>query len=141
MSGLAEAQAFASMPQPSQSDVERVAHIVLMALLPAAADGDLVTFGRALTELQQLTGRWFAPVQGDTFAPGPTRDLIDLMIAAGAAGAGQSSWGPAVYGIVDGTTAAEELAGRLRLALGSSGTVHHGPFPAHGARVWRRPGR
>ena len=137
MSGAAEAQAFASLPQPSEREVEHVAHVVLMSLLPSAAVGDLPAFGSALTEIQQVTGRWFAPVQGDTFAPGPTREVIELMIAAGAAGAGQSSWGPAVYGIVDGNDAAEHLTRRLRDALGSAVALYAGPFPSHGARVWR----
>lgn len=137
LSGSAEAQAFAALPEPPQAEVERVAHLVLMALLPAAADGDLAAFGRALTDIQQINGGWFAPAQGDTFAPGIPRTLIDLMLAGGAAGAGQSSWGPAVYGIVDGKIAAERLSRQLAEELGNSGTVHVGPFPTHGARVWR----
>lgn len=137
LSGSAEAQAFATLPEPPQPEVERVAHLVLMALLPAAADGDLAAFGHALTEIQQINGRWFAPAQGDTFAPGIPRTLIDVMLAGGAAGAGQSSWGPAVYGIVDGKSAAERLARQLSERLGTGGTVYFGPFPTHGARVWR----
>jgi len=138
MSGDAETQAFSKLPAPSQREVERVAHLVLMSLLPAAAEGDIVTFGRALNEIQLTTGQWFAPVQGDTFAPGPTRAVIDLLIEGGAAGAGQSSWGPAVYGIVDGDSAAEQLAERVRGHLGPDVAVYSGPFPAHGARVWRQ---
>jgi beta-RFAP synthase len=141
LSGQAEAQAFSALPQPPQQEVEHVAHLVLMALLPSAAEGDLPGFGRALTEIQQINGRWFAAVQGDTFAPGISRTLIDLLLSGGAAGAGQSSWGPAVYGIVDGEPAAESLAVRLGEALGSGGVVYHGPFPAHGARIWRDAGR
>jgi beta-ribofuranosylaminobenzene 5'-phosphate synthase len=135
LSGSAEAHAFATLPEPPQQEIERVAHLVLMALLPAAADGDLRTFGRALTEIQQINGRWFAAAQGDTFAPGLPRTLIDLMLAGGAAGAGQSSWGPAVYGIVDGKVAADALADRVGAALGSEGTVYSGPFPRTGATV------
>jgi beta-RFAP synthase len=137
LSGPAEAEAFSTLPAPSQQDVEHVAHLVLMALLPAAADGDIVAFGRALTEIQQINGRWFAAAQGDIYAPGLSRTLIDLMLGAGAAGAGQSSWGPAVYGIVDGPQAAEALAARASAKMGARGSVYHGPFPAHGARVWR----
>ncbi len=137
LSGLAEAHAFSTLPEPPQQDIERLAHLVLMALLPAAADGDLRTFGQALTEIQQINGRWFAAAQGDTFAPGLPRTLIDLLLAGGAAGAGQSSWGPAVYGIVDGRVAADALVDRVRSALGSRGTVYSGPFPSTGARVWR----
>ena len=136
-SGTAEVEAFAALPAPPQPEVEHVAHLVLMSLLPAAAEGDLETFGRALTEIQRVTGRWFAPVQGDTFAPGATRKVIELMIGEGAAGAGQSSWGPAVYGIVDGSDAAQHLADRVRQTLGGDVAVYSGPFPSRGARVWR----
>jgi beta-ribofuranosylaminobenzene 5'-phosphate synthase len=138
ISGAAEAQAFSTLPAPSQREVERVAHLVLMSLLPAAAEGDIVTFGSALNEIQLTTGRWFAPVQGDTFAAGPSRAVIDLLIDGGATGAGQSSWGPAVYGIVDGDSAAERLAERIRGYLGPDVDVYSGPFPAYGARVWRQ---
>jgi beta-RFAP synthase len=139
MSGAAEVQAFSALPQPSQHEVERVAHVVLMSLLPAAAEGDIATFGGALNEIQQVTGQWFASVQGGTFAPGPTRELIELMMASGAAGAGQSSWGPAVYGIVSGKAGAERLIERVRHCLGANVAAYSGSFPSHGARVWRVP--
>jgi len=137
ISGAAEAAAFAQLPQPPERDVERVAHLVLMALLPALAEADLATFGATLSEIQTLTGRWFASVQGGTFAPGPSEELVRRMARWGAAGVGQSSWGPAVYGIVDGEDAGVRLADCVRAALGAAGTVHAGPFPADGARVWR----
>jgi beta-RFAP synthase len=139
MTGAAEAQAFAELPPAPEREVERVAHLVLMALLPALADADLAGFGAALTEIQSITGRWFAPAQGGTFTPGPTEEMVRRMIEWGAAGVGQSSWGPTVYGIVDGLEAGVRLAGRVRTALGSSGTVHEGPFRNDGARVWRAP--
>ena len=88
MSGTAEAEAFANLPSPPERDVERVAHLVLMALLPALADADLATFGRALTAIQVITGRWFAPAQGGTFAPGPSGELVRRMAEWGAAGRG-----------------------------------------------------
>jgi beta-RFAP synthase len=137
MSGAAEAAAFTALVPPSERDVERVAHRVLMALLPALADGDLDTFGASLSEVQQITGRWFAPAQGGTFAPGPTDALVHRMAEWGAAGVGQSSWGPAVYGIVEGEEAGRALAGRVRAELGERGVVHVGPFRNEGARVWR----
>jgi len=140
MSGAAEAAAFAKLPPPPERDVERVAHRVLMALLPAIAAGDLATFGAALSDVQETTGRWFAPVQGGTFAPGIAGSLVRRMAEWGAAGVGQSSWGPAVYGIVDGDAACRELADRVRGALGSAGTIYAGTFRTEGARVWRNSG-
>jgi beta-RFAP synthase len=137
ISGAQEAEAFARLPAPSERDVEHVAHLVLMALLPALADADLDTFGRALSEIQETTGRWFASVQGGTFAAGGSGDLVRRFSAWGASGAGQSSWGPAVYGLVNGEDAARGLADLARAELGTKGTVFEGPFRSEGARVWR----
>jgi beta-RFAP synthase len=137
LSGAAEEAAFAALPQPSEREVEKVAHLVLMLMLPALADGDLPAFGAALTEVQQITGRWFASIQGGAFASGASADLIARMAELGAQGVGQSSWGPAVYGIVDGDAAASRLANDIRSLVGRDGCVFHGPFRSHGARVWR----
>ena len=85
------------------------------------------------------TGRWFAPVQGGAFAPGPSAELVRRMAEWGASGVGQSSWGPAVYGIVEGKDAGARIADRVRAALErcGGGTVYDGAFRAGGARVWR----
>lgn len=139
MSGTAEEEAFTQIPPPPQDEVERVAHLALMALLPAVADGDVLAFGTALNAIQTMTGRWFAPVQGGTFAPGPSDELVRRMTEWGVPGIGQSSWGPAVYGIVDGEEAGLRLADRVRDALDGLGTVYAGPFRSHGARAWRAP--
>ena len=54
----------------------------------------------------------------------------------GACGVGQSSWGPAVYGIVDGEDGSQPGRARPRLAR-PGGHVYEGPFRSDGARVWR----
>src|SRR3954447_4319030 len=111
LSGDAEAAAFADLrPDPERS--ARMAQIVLTALLPALVERDLGEFGAALTELQRLVGDTFAPVQGGTFHP-RAAPLVDGMLRLGAAGAGQSSWGPAVYGIVGSDAQGREIADRL----------------------------
>jgi beta-ribofuranosylaminobenzene 5'-phosphate synthase len=137
ISGEAEAAAFADLPSAPVRDVERVAHLVLMGMLPAVADADIAAFGAALSAIQTITGRWFATAQGGTFALGQSEELVRRMAEWGAAGVGQSSWGPTVYGIVDGEDASLRLAEHARAALGSSGSVYAGPFRAEGARVWR----
>ena len=132
-----EEQAFEGLPPPPEREVEHVAHLVLMALLPALAEADIEVFGAALTEMQEVTGRWFASVQGGTFAPGARATLIRRLREWGASGVGQSSWGPAVYGIVDGVEAGACLADRVRGACDCPCAVYEGVFPLHGARVWR----
>jgi beta-ribofuranosylaminobenzene 5'-phosphate synthase len=137
ISGDVEAAAFAELPLPPQCEVEHVAHLVLLGLLPALADGDLLAFGAALSAIQAMNGQWFAPVQGGAFAPGPGEELVRRMAEWGATGTGQSSWGPTVYGIVDGEDAARRIADRIRDVLGDAGQVFEGPFRATGASVWR----
>jgi beta-ribofuranosylaminobenzene 5'-phosphate synthase len=137
VSGDDEARAFAALPVPDAHEVAEVSHLVVMALLPALVEADLPTFGRALAEVQRVTGGWWAPAQGGTFAPGASAELVAAMSGWGAHGVGQSSWGPTVYGIVDGDAAAERLASRVGEALGPRGRVYAGPFRREGARVWR----
>src|SRR5207237_5381406 len=106
----------------------------------ALAEADLMGFGAGLGEVQRITGSWFAPAQGGVCAPGETRDLVERLREWGAVGVGQSSWGPAVYGIVGDAAAARALAGRVRGALepgGMGGAVYEGGFSPGGARVWR----
>lgn len=137
VSGDAEVAAFASLPDPPVRDVEHVAHVVLMSLLPALIESDLATFGSALTDVQYVTGRWFASAQGGAFAPGVGAALIAQMREWGAAGVGQSSWGPAVYGIVGDQRSGTDLAERVRASLGKdAGDVYEGPFSHTGARLW-----
>jgi beta-RFAP synthase len=136
ISGDAEVAAFAQLPAPPIGETEHVSHVVLMALLPALVEGDLDAFGAALTEVQHITGGWFAPAQGGAFAPGAGERLIADMLHWGAAGVGQSSWGPAVYGIVGNADASARLAERARAALGDQGLVYDSAFSHTGARVW-----
>jgi beta-RFAP synthase len=137
LSGDAEAVAFERLPPPAEREVERVAHLVLMQLLPALVEADLGGFGAALTEIQRITGAWFAPEQGGVFAPGPSETLVRRMAEWGAAGVGQSSWGPAVYGLTGDQEEARDIAAQAAALVGPGGRVFEGGFAAAGARVWR----
>ncbi len=137
LSGEAEATAFHQLPPPADQEVERVSHLVLMQLLPALVEADLPSFGEALSAVQRITGGWFAKQQGGVFAPGPTGQVVADMAAWGAVGVGQSSWGPAAYGLVEGDEAAADLARRVRQKLVGQGPVFEGGFAPQGARVWQ----
>lgn len=135
LSGDAENEAFRTLPKPAESEVERVAHLVLLQLLPALAEADLVDFGNALAEVQRITGGWFAASQGGAFAPGPTAQLIARFREAGASGVGQSSWGPAVYALAADDDRAARLADLAERELEGAGLVVAGPFENRGAVV------
>jgi beta-ribofuranosylaminobenzene 5'-phosphate synthase len=133
LSGRAEEDAFAQLrPDPDRAAL--IAQLVLTALLPALVERDLGEFGAALSRVQRLVGDAFAPVQGGTFHP-RAGALVDALLRLGAAGAGQSSWGPAVYGLVGSEQQAHELARRLQPQLGMGGRADVVRFDNRGARV------
>jgi beta-ribofuranosylaminobenzene 5'-phosphate synthase len=134
LSGAAEATAFATLPVPPVHEAERVAHLVLMALLPALADGDLAGFGEALSEIQAINGRWFSAAQGGAYAGGPSTAIVECLTAWGAPGVGQSSWGPAVYAIAPDPDASAALMRRLATRFPSAILFESG-FSAVGARI------
>jgi beta-ribofuranosylaminobenzene 5'-phosphate synthase len=136
LSGLAEDDAFRNLPPPPAELVGRVAQLILMVVLPALVEEDLTTFGSGLTEVQRLVGEMFRPVQGERFAHPLVAEVVDELLAGGAAGAGQSSWGPAVYGIVGGEDAALRLARRVEDRLEGRGVVLATSFDNRGARCW-----
>ena len=133
LSGRAEEAAFGELrPEPERAAL--IAQLVLTSLLPGLAEGDLAEFGAALTRVQRLVGESFASVQGGVFHP-RAGDLVDALLRLGAAGAGQSSWGPAVYGIVGDEQAGRELARRMDAELAGGGRVELVRFANRGARV------
>jgi beta-ribofuranosylaminobenzene 5'-phosphate synthase len=135
LSGAAEAQAFVRLV-PSAERSAAIAQLVLTSLLPALVERELEEFGAALTRVQRLVGEAFASVQGGRFHP-QAGALVEALLRGGAAGAGQSSWGPAVYGVVGSETAGRELAHRMEDVVGGEGSVELVAFDNRGARVER----
>jgi beta-ribofuranosylaminobenzene 5'-phosphate synthase len=133
LSGAAEEQAFARLRPPSELSA-LIAQLVLTSLLPALAEHDLAEFGAALSRLQRLVGEAFAPIQGGVFHP-QAAALVDALLAGGAAGAGQSSWGPAVYGVVGDEAAGRDLVAHMQRELAGSGVVEMVRFENEGARI------
>ncbi len=94
---------------------EQASRIVLMKLLPSLIEGDLRGFGEAATELDRINGLFFEEVQSGVYR----RDcemIVEKMLEAGTLGAGQSSWGPIVYGFAD----SDELVGEIVESLKDS---------------------
>jgi len=135
LSGAAEEEAFRTLPPPPAALAERLAHRILMLVLPALAEADLPAFGRGVTEVQALVGEMFRPVQGERFAHPRVAELVKELLGAGAAGAGQSSWGPAVFGLFGN----EEDARRAADRFAGAGALFVTPFDNAGARAWSEP--
>jgi beta-ribofuranosylaminobenzene 5'-phosphate synthase len=88
---------------------------VLMQALPALAEHDVVIFGAAIREMQQVLGAYFAPVQGGSrFTSPDVMACLDALEAAGAYGVGQSSWGPTGFAFAPSPEEADRLARAAR---------------------------
>jgi len=122
---------------PSPGEVGRACRLVLMKMLPGLVEGDLPSFGSALTELQRVVGGYFREVQGGLFASPLLEETVELLLEEGAEGAGQSSWGPAVYGVVEGEGRARVLEGKVRrfLEKRGGGEVFTSGADNRGARI------
>ena len=114
LSGRSEEGVFGALT-PSVRISEEICRITLLRLMPALVEHDIEEFGRALTAVDRKTGAYFSDVQGGVYNGGDTNALIDALLRAGACGAGQSSWGPAVYGLVH-----ERDAGKVEVAVRES---------------------
>jgi beta-ribofuranosylaminobenzene 5'-phosphate synthase len=118
VSGRDEAGAFRDLPSPSPDLVGCICRLLIMKMLPALIERRIVDFGEALTEIQRLVGDCFASQQvGGRFALPLAGQVIEHMLEQGAYGAGQSSWGPTVYGLVEGEREGERLMDEVRRFL------------------------
>jgi beta-ribofuranosylaminobenzene 5'-phosphate synthase len=100
LSGTNEAKAFMELGS-TKAITDAICRSVMLHLLPGLAEGDIVKFGQALTEVDVQTGRFFQQAQGGVYREGTAREAVGVMLSAGAYGAGQSSWGPCLYALVD----------------------------------------
>lgn len=136
LSGEEEDQAFVEMPRPCATHAGEIARLLVMKMLPALEEGNIGPFGEALTEIQRLVGDTFAPVQGGRYANPISAHLIDYLLEHGGLAAGQSSWGPTVYGLVQGEEAVLALTERLRgFPSEHPITIFHSRVACKGART------
>jgi beta-ribofuranosylaminobenzene 5'-phosphate synthase len=108
--GADEERVFEGLDAPPPADA--LCRLVLLGMLPALAARDLSAFGEALGDFNARAGEVFARAQGGRYA-GPAAELIAFLRGLGARGVGQSSWGPAVFGVAEADRA-DDWARQLR---------------------------
>jgi beta-RFAP synthase len=96
--GPDEVRAFASLPPIAPEVTNWLCRLVLLGILPAVLEHDLPAFGVAVSDLQATVGDGFAPVQGGPYAAPEAGAIVADLINLGFVGAGQSSWGPTLFG-------------------------------------------
>jgi beta-ribofuranosylaminobenzene 5'-phosphate synthase len=123
LSGEEERVAFRDLPPVSPATTASLRREVTSEMLPAAESGDFARFSESLYRFGHEAGTCFAPRQGGAFASPRIEELVRTIRQLGVRGVGQSSWGPAVFALVESTDAARDLCNRLREHLGGDDTL------------------
>ena len=109
LSGPRELDAFAALPPIPLRTTERLIELAERVALPAAQQGDCREFGRAVYEFGRISGECFSTIQGGAYASPELAQRVAELRHWGVAGVGQSSWGPAVFAIVENEEEARQV--------------------------------
>lgn len=123
ISGAREGEAFsrlAEMPPAVAGDLCRLA---VMRILPALVEEDCAAFGEGVARMQRIVGEYFAAEQDGVFRSPDVEDALRLLAGLGAAGTGQSSWGPTGFAVFASETDAYKVLRQLRREWRDSGAL------------------
>jgi beta-ribofuranosylaminobenzene 5'-phosphate synthase len=138
LSGDAERSAFRELPPAAEATTARLRNEVATVLLPAARTGDFASFSESLYRFGHEAGLCFAARQGGPFATPAIEALVQTIRRLGIRGVGQSSWGPAVFAVLELDEAAHHFALQIQEHVGPNTTVLVTEPNHSGARITRR---
>jgi beta-RFAP synthase len=139
--GEKEQHAFKRLDPPPAETVSAVSRIVLMQMIPALIERDIELFGDAMTLLDTMFGDYWKKIQGGTYSHSRIEECVNYLLEIGAFGAGQSSWGPALYGLVKGENQAKKLHIEINKFLNeddNSGSAFITSADNNGAKITER---
>jgi beta-ribofuranosylaminobenzene 5'-phosphate synthase len=108
-------------------EVEGLSHIILMQMLPALIEEDIVTFGKSINSIQEIGFK-----KREVELQQVSVKLMEALRDGGAYGAGMSSFGPTVYAFGEDTGNFEKIS---REFLGEKGQVFTTKSNNDGARI------
>jgi beta-ribofuranosylaminobenzene 5'-phosphate synthase len=141
ISGTSETNAFKKLEPPPSSLIADVSRLVLMGMIPSIVEKDITTFGDTMTKLDTMFGEYWATMQGGVYSHPRIGECVNKLLSIGAYGAGQSSWGPTLYGLAEGETQAKNLTSEMGEFLNTGpnkGTVFVTRADNEGAKINQR---
>lgn len=111
--GEKEKHAFQKIEPPPSEVIADVARTVLLQMIPSIIEKDIEGFGDAMTSMDTKFGSYWIKIQGGIYSHPRIEEAVNFLHDNGAIGVGQSSWGPALYGLAQGETQANKLSERL----------------------------
>lgn len=119
--GDKESKAFNDLPSFSDALSDRLSRIVLTEVLPSVESKDCAAFAAALDEYGTLVGEAFTPCQGGV-VHAASMPIWRALRERGLIGIAQTSWGPTLAVVCEGTAQAEMTMSTIR-ELAPSATV------------------
>ncbi len=95
-SGMREVRIFQDECPIPLEEVQALSHLILMELLPALIEKNLHSFGSSVNRIQKIGFK-----RREVDLQPQAREIMNVLLESGAAGAGMSSFGPLIYGITD----------------------------------------
>ncbi|MGB9597152.1 MAG: beta-ribofuranosylaminobenzene 5'-phosphate synthase [Candidatus Poribacteria bacterium] len=93
ISGDDEVRLFQTLCPMPLEDVQAISHIILLKLLPAVVQKDIVSFGEAIDLIQNIGWKKVEIEKQDEIV----RQMMAFLRENGGYGVGLSSWGPAIF--------------------------------------------
>ncbi len=135
LSGEVERTAFRELPPVDEQTTARLRQEVASELLPAAREGSFGRFSESLYRFGHQAGMCFAARQGGPFASSKVERLVQAIRELGVCGVGQSSWGPAIFAVLENEVTAADFVARIHAQLDPGATLLVTEPNSRGARV------
>ncbi|MFZ8791227.1 MAG: beta-ribofuranosylaminobenzene 5'-phosphate synthase family protein [Thermosphaera aggregans] len=94
-----EKRVFEAVKNIPESLIHEASYHLFVELIPSIIEEDVEGFSEGLEKLQLVVGKMFSKHQGGVFSK-HSEKVVDILKKLGVRGVGQSSWGPAVYGLI-----------------------------------------
>ncbi len=107
-----ENRVFAADEDIPESLIHEASYHLFVEIIPSLIEEDIEGFSMGLEKLQLIVGKMFSRYQGGVFSKN-SQIIVDVLKKLGVKGVGQSSWGPAVYGVIPPGENAEEVKTRV----------------------------
>ena len=114
INGVPERRAFNTLPPMTEDVSGQLCRLTLMQVLPAIKEANCELYGNAITQIQNITGDYFAQAQGGRYTSPLLEPVLESLIKEGAQGVGQSSWGPTGFAFFHDETIAFQALKKIR---------------------------
>lgn len=113
MSGKKEIKTFNKIKKMAVEKCAENAHHLLLGMLPALEENKINEFSSHLNIIEDNAAEYFSKSQGGKYRSIYAQEIIDFMIEKKVLARGQSSWGPALYALVENDFKAIKIKEKL----------------------------